>query len=94
MPELQTTEDREDAQLLDTSGTFCPVPIIETAKVIKTLAPGALLLVVGTDPGIMTDMPAWCRSTKNELVELRREGKLIRCWVRRGVPVQPLPKVG
>jgi TusA-related sulfurtransferase len=50
------------------------------------LAPGALLLVVGTDPGIVTDMPAWCRSTKNELVELRREGKLIRCWVRRGAP--------
>jgi TusA-related sulfurtransferase len=86
LPETQTTDDRETAQLLDTSGTFCPVPIIETAKVIKTLAPGALLLVVGTDPGIVTDMPAWCRSTKNELVELRREGKLIRCWVRRGAP--------
>lgn len=89
MPELQTIEDREVAQRLDTSGTFCPVPIIETAKLIKTLAPGALLLVIGTDPGILTDMPAWCRSTRNELVELRHEGKLVRCWVRRGLPSAP-----
>jgi tRNA 2-thiouridine synthesizing protein A len=84
--EMQSNQELEVAQVLDTSGTFCPVPIIETAKAIKLLPPGALLLVIGTDPGIASDMPAWCRSTKNELVELRREAKLLRCWVRRGTP--------
>jgi tRNA 2-thiouridine synthesizing protein A len=92
VPETQNSEELEVAQVLDTSGTFCPVPIIETARAMKELAPGVQILVIGTDPGIATDMPAWCRSTKNELVELRREGKRILCWVRRG-PLSP-PKAG
>jgi tRNA 2-thiouridine synthesizing protein A len=60
---------------IDTSGTFCPVPIIETAKAIKGMAAGKVLLVVATDPGAEPDMKAWCKATGNELVEHRRQGK-------------------
>ncbi|MHB1846941.1 MAG: sulfurtransferase TusA family protein [Deltaproteobacteria bacterium] len=71
---------------LDTSGTFCPLPIIETAKLVKAMAPGERLLVIGTDPGIESDMPAWCRSTRNGLERLWREGASIRAIVRKGEP--------
>ncbi len=46
---------------LDTSGTWCPFPIVETARAVKVLARGAVLLVVATDPGIASDMPLWCK---------------------------------
>lgn len=71
------------ARLLDARGTFCPVPIIETAKAVRAMAAGEVLLVLGTDPGIESDMPAWCRSTRHELLELRRDGGELRAWVRK-----------
>jgi len=69
---------------VDTSGRFCPVPILEVAKAIKSLSPGQVVEVVATDPGVEADMPAWCKATKNELVALLREGKTFRAFVRRG----------
>jgi len=59
---------------LDTSGTFCPIPIIETARVMGGLARGDRLLVIATDPGIESDLPAWCRSTRNQFLGLERRG--------------------
>ncbi len=75
--------DPEPHRTLDTSGTFCPVPIIETAKLLKTLDRGAIVLVIATDPGIQTDMPAWCKATRNELLALRKDGDLFRALVRK-----------
>ena len=68
---------------LDTSGTLCPYPIVETARAIRQLEPGQVLCVVATDPGIQTDMPMWCRSTRHEHVATVREGKAFRSYVRK-----------
>lgn len=68
---------------LDTSGTLCPYPIVETARAIKTLEPGQVLCVVATDPGIETDMPMWCKATRNEYLGTVREGGSWRSYVRR-----------
>ncbi len=68
---------------LDTSGTFCPVPIIELARLMKDLEPGKVVSLVATDPGIQTDLPAWCKSTRNQLLELTREGAVFRGLVRK-----------
>jgi tRNA 2-thiouridine synthesizing protein A len=68
---------------LDTSGRLCPYPIVETARVMRDLAPGAVLCVVATDPGIATDMPMWCRATRNEHLGTWREGASWRSWVRK-----------
>jgi len=71
---------------LDTSGSLCPYPIVETARAMKELAAGAVLCVVATDPGILTDMPMWCRATRNEHLGTFREGTSWRSWVRKRVP--------
>jgi len=68
---------------VDTSGKFCPVPILEVSKAIKAVAPGQVVEIVATDPGVEADMPAWCKATKNELVAMVREGKTFRAFVRR-----------
>ena len=69
-------------RIVDARGTFCPVPILETAKAVKGLGPGQVLLVLATDPGIESDMAFWCKSTKHEYLGLDREGTEFRAWVR------------
>lgn len=68
---------------VDTSGRFCPVPILEVSRAIKSLASGQIVLIVATDPGVEADMPAWCKATRNELLALVREGKTFRAFVRK-----------
>lgn len=40
---------------------MCPLPVIRTQQRIEGLANGDELLVIATDPGVMVDVPAWCR---------------------------------
>jgi TusA-related sulfurtransferase len=68
---------------VDTCGKFCPVPILEVAKAIKTVQQGQVVEILATDPGVESDMPAWCKATRHELVSLTRLGKSFRVLVRR-----------
>lgn len=46
--------------VLDCIGLFCPRPIFETAKLARTLHPGAHIRVLADDPAFPEDMHAWC----------------------------------
>jgi len=46
---------------LDARRLLCPMPVIRTQNMIKTLNPGDILEVTCTDPGVIQDIPAWCR---------------------------------
>ncbi len=70
-------------RILDTSGTLCPRPIVETAKAVKAMAEGAVLLVVATDPGVATDMPMWCKATRHEHLATFRDGASWKSYVRK-----------
>lgn len=56
-------------QTVDARGLSCPMPIVKAALAIKTMAFGALLEVLATDPGSVKDFAAWSKTTGNELVE-------------------------
>ena len=73
----------EPAVVVDVRGEYCPKPIIETARAIKSVEVGEVVLVVGTDKGIHSDMPAWCKATGHELVALHEENDVIEARVRR-----------
>lgn len=72
---------------LDVLGLFCPVPILLAAREMQSLRPGDLLEIVGDDPAIREDMPAWCEHAGHRLVEMvdEEEGR-IRSVVEKGVP--------
>jgi tRNA 2-thiouridine synthesizing protein A len=70
-------------QTLDARGLSCPMPIVKTAQAIKTLASGALIEVLATDPGSVKDFAAWSRTTGNELVEQTADGGVYRFVLRR-----------
>jgi tRNA 2-thiouridine synthesizing protein A len=62
------------AMSLDLKGLSCPLPVVKTAKAMKTLAPGELLEVFATDPGSVPDFKAWSMATGNPLVESSVDG--------------------
>lgn len=68
---------------LDCIGLYCPMPIYNTAKKLKELKPGQVLEVLADDEGIKEDMPAWCRTTGNELVGLEEEEGQYKAYVRK-----------
>jgi TusA-related sulfurtransferase len=69
---------------VDTSGALCPMPILEIAKAIRRLAPGTLVELISTDPGLEADLPAWCEATGHPLVRLERRGATQYVgWVRK-----------
>jgi len=70
-------------KVLDLKGLLCPIPIVKMAKAIKEVGVGQLIEAFATDPGVMADIPAWCRSTGNELVTLEKLDKQFHFLVRR-----------
>jgi tRNA 2-thiouridine synthesizing protein A len=70
-------------KFLDLKGLLCPIPIVKMAKAIKEIAIGQTIEALATDPGVMADIPAWCRSTGHELVLLEKQDKQFRFIVRR-----------
>lgn len=73
----------EITQTVDAKGLSCPMPIVKTAQAIKTVASGAVIEVLATDPGSTKDFVAWCKSTGNELVDQSTDGTVFRFVIRR-----------
>ncbi|OGO06320.1 MAG: SirA family protein [Chloroflexi bacterium RBG_13_56_8b] len=68
---------------LDCIGLYCPMPIYNTAKKLKELKAGQVLEVLADDEGIKADMPAWCRSTGNELLGIEEKKGQYKAYVRK-----------
>lgn len=69
---------------LDVKGAACPIPVVKTAKAMKTMSAGEMLEILATDPGVEPDMKAWTKQTKNELVSIdRQDGGVFRVVVRK-----------
>jgi TusA-related sulfurtransferase len=65
-------------QALDARGLACPMPIVKTAQLMKTLTSGQTLEVIATDPGSVKDFAAWSRTTGNPLLESSTDGATFR----------------
>ena len=48
-------------EVLDARHLLCPLPVIRAQDRVKALQPGDILEVRCTDPGALSDIPAWCR---------------------------------
>lgn len=68
---------------LDTKGLNCPLPILKAKKAIGDVPVGGTLEVLATDPGSVADFQAFCRQTKNELVEQSEAAGVYRTVIRR-----------
>jgi len=53
---------------LDARGLLCPLPVIRTQERVRGLESGDRLEILATDPGVLADLPAWCRVHGHTLV--------------------------
>jgi tRNA 2-thiouridine synthesizing protein A len=60
-------------ETLNARRLLCPLPVIRTQDKIKTLQAGDELTVIGTDPGILHDIPAWCRVHGHTVLDARKD---------------------
>ncbi len=68
---------------MDLKGLPCPQPVIKVSKGIKEIAIGQVLEAITTDPGSLSDFPAWARTSGNEILKTEQEGGLIRFLIKR-----------
>jgi len=53
---------------LDLKGLLCPLPMVKVSQNIANVPVGGVIRAVATDPGSMADIPAWAKSTGNEVL--------------------------
>jgi tRNA 2-thiouridine synthesizing protein A len=83
MTEMMDTAAATADVVLDLKGLVCPIPVVKIAGAIRQMEIGQVVEAEATDPGVMADIPAWCRSTANELISIDRVGKTFVFRVRR-----------
>jgi tRNA 2-thiouridine synthesizing protein A len=76
-------EEIKTSVKLNLEGLMCPMPVAKVGKAIKEIPVGGIIEATATDPGVLADIPAWARTTGNEVIKIEREGKLVRFFVRR-----------
>lgn len=60
-------------ETLNARRLLCPMPVIRTQNKVKELQTGDVLEVICTDPGVMQDIPAWCRINGHKVLETKTE---------------------
>jgi tRNA 2-thiouridine synthesizing protein A len=83
MTEMMDAATATPDMVLDLKGLVCPIPVVKIAGAIRQIEIGQVIEAEATDPGVMADIPAWCRSTANELIGIDRVGKTFVFRVRR-----------
>ena len=77
------SDEKKISKTLDLKGLACPMPVVKIRKGIKEVEVGEIIEAHTTDPGSLTDIPAWGRTTGHEIVETKQEGKDIRFLIKR-----------
>ncbi|MCL5952481.1 MAG: sulfurtransferase TusA family protein [Chloroflexi bacterium] len=70
-------------QVIDLKGLLCPMPVVKLSIAVKKLPTGAVVEGIATDPGVMADIPAWARTSGNELISIDQQGKEYHFVVRK-----------
>ena len=76
-------DDYRPVKSLDLKGLLCPIPVVQVSEAIKEINVGEAIEATATDPGVMMDIPAWCKSSGNEVMKMGKEGGVFRFVVRR-----------
>jgi tRNA 2-thiouridine synthesizing protein A len=69
---------------LDARNSLCPMPVIKTQNRVNQLQPGDTLEVTCTDPGALSDIPAWCRINGHHIIDTQQSNGVVVINIRVG----------
>lgn len=73
----------ESTAVLDTTGLFCPEPVMMLHTRIADVAVGECLRVIATDPSTRRDIPRFCQFLGHELVSEQELDNTFEYLIRR-----------
>lgn len=61
---------------VDAVGLFCPMPVVKLKIEMENVGLNQIVELLADDPGVLEDLPAWCKETGNALLSMKknREG--------------------
>ena len=65
------------SEVLDYKGLPCPMPVVKISQDINSVAVGEVVEVLTTDPGSLSDFPAWAKTSGNEILETGHDGAFL-----------------
>jgi tRNA 2-thiouridine synthesizing protein A len=68
---------------IDLTGLKCPMPVVKLAQAVKGVELGQTVEAYASDPGVMMDIPAWCRTTGNTLALIEQQAERYHFIVQR-----------
>ena len=71
-------------KLLDTTGLFCPEPVMMLHSTFKDIKAGDVVKVLATDPSTQRDVPKFCLFLGHELMEQTTDGSQYQYLIRKG----------
>lgn len=74
--------DIHPAKVLDLKGLPCPMPVVKMSQEIGSVNVGEVIEVHTTDPGSLSDFPAWAQTSGNEVLDTE-QGDFIKIFVKR-----------
>ncbi|MCP4075754.1 MAG: sulfurtransferase TusA family protein [Gammaproteobacteria bacterium] len=68
---------------VDARRLLCPMPVIRLQDAISELTIGDMVKITCTDPGVKSDIPAWCNINKHSLLNIEDQQYEIIITVRK-----------
>ncbi len=63
------------ASTVDAIGLFCPMPVVKLKLELERLKLDQVVELLGDDPGMVKDLPAWCKESENTLLSLEENSQ-------------------
>ena len=77
------SEEIKVDKVMDLKGLPCPMPVVKISKGIKEVEVGQVVEAHSTDPGSLTDFPAWATTSGNEILKTEQDGDVIKFLIKR-----------
>ena len=68
---------------IDARGSFCPGPLLELIRGVKSVPVGSVLAVLSSDPGSAKDIPLWIQKAGHEYLGAFAENGYTQFLVRK-----------
>ncbi len=68
MPDPLAIPDIKIDREVDARGSFCPGPLMEMIRVVRSSPVGSVISVLSSDPGSAKDIPAWVQKAGQEFL--------------------------
>lgn len=82
--QLEPAEQPAQPAVLDARGQRCPLPVIRLGALLKDLPARTTVRLLATDPAARSDVPAFCRMRRHDLLEVIHEAEHTAYLVRKG----------